>query len=234
MSIMTNIIRQEYVSDLFNIYIEQFEIFEKKIKNMIESMHSVPQTEFSKVAMDIQKNLNEACRILKQMEIEIGLLKTAKRTVFSIFNNRYDSLVKSFKIAKENFNVRKNTQELIITINSNEEYGDSKKSNEKAQKEKLLKCEEIPLRSSFKLDIAKQNVIEIEKISKDICGNLNKQTDDLLLINSKVSKIDSELSSGNVIMRRITNRFSKNKAMMVLFSVALVCTFTLVLYTKYI
>jgi hypothetical protein len=85
------------------------------------------------------------------------------------------------------------------------------------------KNEEI--KQNLTLENSKRKMIEIESVSINIMENLNRNNENLLNVNNKVTNLNKEIDSGALIIRRIFRKENKNKLMIIGLSMALIIIF---------
>ena len=135
------------------------------------------------------------------------------------FKNGLDQYKKKIKSAKENLNNTNNLDSMLI----------SEKEN---QKEKLINNEEKAWNQYENLENAKRKTIEMESISIDVARELHGHTEKMKGTNLKLTDLNKEISSSNKLITGMFRRAYRNKIVLVLFSLTLICIFLMIVYLK--
>jgi hypothetical protein len=215
------------MSELFSIYEENLNIIFNKITKLFKNLSCIEQEKFNLISNDIDLNLKEAERMIKQMDLELTIKGDGKqKKIFSEYKLRYEKFRKELFTLKENFtyNIKMKgliTDDLDSSRNELVSPSDQKEINTLL----INNC-------SNKLENAKRTAIQMEGMSKTIQTELDSQTQKLGSTNLKISQMNTTLSSGTSIISRMLNRNERNKFLLGLFSLGLVCIFVLIVYTK--
>jgi hypothetical protein len=86
---------------------------------------------------------------------------------------------------------------------------------------------DVATKQNLTLENSKRKMIEIESVSINIMENLNRNNENLLNVNNKVSNLNKEIDFGAIIIRRIFRKENKNKLLIIGFSMALIIIFVL-------
>jgi predicted RND superfamily exporter protein len=243
---------------LFSIYKDQYNSVKLRNEKLIESISfkkvlDKEENIFLNIQSEIEKNFREMERIIKQMELDLNLSgginnynkfpvnqgREDKMNIIRISKNEFEKLKIKFKKEKENFS-NKNKKEETINLDILPLNKNCQKNVEKTYSSHLdpLLNEEITIlnitdNSNHKLHSALRTTIELEKSSENIKRELLKQTDDLTLMNNKVSNINSSIDSSKRIITSMISSGNRNKYLLSVFSVTMVFMLILIIYSKY-
>ena len=141
-----------------------------------------------------------------KMRVIILLIKLEKYTI------DYNYISRELCKLKEHLEISKMAQKLIIQEN------DNCKSN-------LGLFQTESFKQNLNLESSQRSMIEMECVSLNINENLIRNNDNLLNTSSKVSKLNREIQTGTIIIKRIFNKENQNKLIIVGFSTILLIIF---------
>jgi len=141
-----------------------------------------------------------------KMRVIILLIKLEKYTI------DYNYISRELCKLKEHLEISKMAQQLIIQEN------DNCKSN-------LGLFQTESFKQNLNLESSQRSMIEMECVSLNINENLIRNNDNLLNTSSKVSKLNREIQTGTIIIKRIFNKENQNKLIIVGFSTILLIIF---------
>ena len=141
-----------------------------------------------------------------KMRVRILLIKLEKYTI------DYNYISRELCKLKEHLEISKMAQKLIIQEN------DNCKSN-------LGLFQTESFKQNLNLESSQRSMIEMECVSLNINENLIRNNDNLLNTSSKVSKLNREIQTGTIIIKRIFNKENQNKLIIVGFSTILLIIF---------
>lgn len=238
------------MSELFNIYQDNLNIIFAKINKILSNLSQLPSgkikyliiEKFDASCKDIEINLKEGERMLKQMDLEIttnsfnGDNKSNFHKTYSTYKKKYDDIKAKFFKIKEDYTYTKKMEKMILSnpAEADHDYNLDTDSNSN-QKQKLLDKVIISSNSSEKLQQAKRSAYEMEKMSKVVIHDLENQTDKLKGTGVKVAELNNNIDRSTGILARISNREQRNKTIIGIFSVTLVtflCVFILYNYSS--
>lgn len=219
------------MSELFYIYQDNLYIIFNKITRLMTNISSLPIPKFDLVCKDIDMNMREAERMLKQMDIE---LKTCDEKdsmeqvkIFQFFKAKYEETKSKMFNIKEEMTFTKRMDEMIVS-NENTSADDS------LQKKLLVKenVEEIADKASNKLELAKRTAVEVEKTSNVIMIELQNQSTQMQHVAHKIENLNQSLNNSNSILSQMINRQNKNKIILGAFSLTLISLLFFILYSN--
>jgi hypothetical protein len=229
------------MSELFNIYIDNLNIIFNKISKLLSTLGNLKTgisesnylEKFDLTCKDLDINMKEAERMLKQMDLEITMNskdKAGNLKTFNTYKKRLEEYRSNYFKCKEDYIYTKKMKEMIVT---NETERQNSSDSHLIQKQAtVLESQEMVDRSNENLQRAKHCVLEIENTSKNVMRELEKQTGEMKNIGGKVGELSGALNTSNTLITRMMSRENRNKALLGVFSVTLVTLFVLILYTK--
>lgn len=156
------------------------------------------------------------------MEIQSITENDDKHLYIKNFKTGIDQYRKRIAKAKENLNSSKNLESLILST-----------STDHTQRESLISSQQEVAWNSFeKLQKVKRQTIELENVSIEIGRDLNKLSDKIKTVGSKVDDMNMHLITSNSLISRMIRRENRNKAVLLIFSVGLIMTFVFIIYMK--
>jgi hypothetical protein len=215
------------MSELLNIYMDNLNIIFNKINKTMKPLTSQKTEKFDISCKDLDINIKEAERMLKQMDLEIAINVKDKQDGLKIFNTykkRLDDSKSTYFKAKEDYIYTVKMKELMVT---NETDRCSTSETQPFEPKSLITT------SNDNLKLAKKTCMEIEQTSKVIMKDLEKQTGDMKAIGSKVGEMNGELNSSNKLIGRMMSRENRKKTFVGVFSVTLLCLFVLISYMRF-
>ena len=234
-------------SDLFSIYLDQFNTCMQRNKKLLESLNfNLKEDDYSKLVLDIEKNFKEAGRIVSQMNLDINLTggkpgskndTVNKKQAFINCRKELDEVNLLFRKEKENYHLKKKAEELILRVDvikdsklkSDQSWNNKSKNSDFDDDMTILS---VGSQSNQKLSQIIRTGIETEKISENVLKELHGHSMKIGDINSKVQLLTGSLNNSNSIVRNMLARGNRNKAILAVFSFTLVCMFILVLFSR--
>jgi predicted RND superfamily exporter protein len=153
------------------------------------------------------------------MEIQSITSRDDTSLIVRNYKNGLDQYKKRILKSKEAIASNRNLDSLLITTTS------------ESQREKLIN-EEVAMEQMNKIDCVKRTTIEMEHISLEICKDLNRQTETMKGVQTKLTDVNKELQGSNSLISRMMRREHRNRAIITIFSVGFVMTFLVILYFK--
>jgi hypothetical protein len=237
-------------SVLYQVYKDQLNSLLTQGNKMIQNLNT-NNSGYDKLCSEIEKNLKESNRTLKQLDLEINLNmggvssgngnlgRTNFRKEYSELKKNIDAMSVNFVKEKEKYITRIKQSELVINFSSSGTGNNNEINNNSSQREILLNRnnstnEEILINSTGgKLDSCLIELNKIEGTSEEIKRSLNSHIEQMIKIRSNVEEMNNEVDKSNSLMRRLITRGNRNKALISVFSVTLVCMFLLILYSRF-
>jgi hypothetical protein len=213
-----------------NIYIENLNIIFNKLHKTLKTLGLQKTDKFDIACNDMDINIKEAERMLKQMDLEITVNIKDKQDNLKIFNNykkRLNDYRSDYFKEKEVYIYTIKMQDMIVTTETDRQ---NTSESQPFQGKSLLDIQES---TNEKLQHAKKTVTEIENTSKAIMNDLEKQTCDLKYIGENVGDLQKSISSSNALINRMLNRENRNKTFVGVFSVTLVTLFVVIGYMRF-
>ncbi len=186
---------------------------------------------FDLVCKDIEINLKEAERMLKQIDLEVttsSQIDPSRMKGYSVeYKKKYDDFKSRFFKTKENFTYTKKMEEMIM--NSQRE---AQLENSALQLKVQEASEMLQTNMNEKLENVKRSAIAIENTSKNIMFDLENQSQQLKNTNLKVNNLNRSIESSNSMISKMLNRENRSKAVIGLFSVTLLTFFLFILSSR--
>jgi hypothetical protein len=101
------------------------------------------------------------------------------------------------------------------------------------QRQKLIENEVLAWKQHSNLEHAKRTSLEMESISIEVMRQLERNTQNINGINSKVIGMNTEIDHSHSIMSRITKKENRNKVILAMFSLILFIMFIVFIYYKF-
>jgi DNA polymerase III alpha subunit (gram-positive type) len=202
---------------------ELFEVYNLNIKKVLTQLEenfnslkfSNTENDSNKIFSKISSLLNEAQKLLRNLDIEISSESQTSEYYLIVKKHRstYNNYLKNLRKLKEKF--EKENKEITLS--------DSNKNN-------LIEknTEEIAYNSFNKLNLARRSTIEMENVGNDVMKDMNGQSIQMKNLNNKIGNVGDELVlSTNVIseMQRIQR---KNKNIIIGYSIFLIVIFFII------
>jgi hypothetical protein len=136
------------------------------------------------------------------------------------YNNEVDGLKKKFFKIQDNYNKKKQEDNLVLGTDPNQ------------QNHRLVENEEQAWNQHSKLEHAKRSVIEMDSIGLEVVRDLKHQTDKMRDIQNKNDSLIHVIDDSNNVLTRMMKRENRNKLIIISASILLVAVFTIILFTK--
>ena len=200
------------MSGLFDVYQTNVKMLFQKISNNLDSI----STETENKLTEIEKDLLETQKLLKNLEIEVAGESPVSDIYLIVKNykNGYAQYNKRYKKEKEKFENNIKSVSLGININKN------------------FKNEEIAYNSFNKLQNARRVTIEMEGMGEDVMRDMNGQTDIMKGINSKIGDISNDLNSSTTLISEMQKIQRRNKAIIYLYGAFLIFLFLIIAFFR--
>jgi hypothetical protein len=228
-------------SELLKIYKEQFDYVTSRIRRLIDNYKLSSSDENENLLHDVERNFKEGERILKQIELELNLQgivdSKAFRASYAEKKRVLDDLRSFFRREKENLKFKEKERLLIKVSFENPSTGKkdpllvNNESIDSEESEKLTILS-IESKSNEKLNTIIRTGIEMQYISEGIKKDLHRQTDDIININKKVQLVNNTIDSSNSTVHRMLSNGRRNKILVGIFSLTLVCMFILIVISR--
>jgi hypothetical protein len=217
------------MAELLDIYQDNLIVIYNKITKLLNIFTNLNTEKFDLRSKDIEINLKEAERMLKQMDLELttnnnvnSFNKNAFKKNYILYKNKYNILKKTFFQEKEKFNYTKKKEERILKEKIDRELEKFKTNSlDKSQIQKLIENEGMITKSNHKLQMVKVNAIQMENQSKNIMVDLENQTNQMENSHLKMQDFNKNLDSSNAIINKIFDKESRNKLVLATFSIVL-------------
>ncbi len=200
------------MSGLFDVYQTNVKMLFQKIANNLDSI----STETENKLTEIEKDLLETQKLLKNLEIEVAGESPVSDIYLIVKNykNGYAQYNKRYKKEKEKFENNIKSVSLGININKN------------------FQNEEIAYNSFNKLQNARRVTIEMEGIGEDVMRDMNGQSDIMKGINSKIGDISNDLNSSTTLISEMQKIQRRNKAIIYLYGAFLIFLFLIIAFFR--
>lgn len=201
------------MSELFEMYEENFNELLKKVKNIINSMSNLSREKSESAIKQADTHLSEAKQYLKKLDIEAstGNNKEKLYTKIKSYNQEYNKIESEYLKAANNYiNVKSNE---AIYLNSDEN--------------KNTQINEIAYNQSNKLDSGLAGVIGIENRGVEVLRDLEHHTGQMNRVNENLDGFNYSLGTSNSLLTKMLRRENRNKLMII--GAAIVFSFIFIL-----
>jgi len=218
------------MAELLNIYQDNIIVIYNKITKLLNIFTNLTVEKFELHSKDIEINLKEADRMLRQMDLELTTNNTidiSTKTVFKknyqLYKNKYDTFKKTFFQEKEKFSYTKKKEDMLIKEKINQEIENSKLYNnsDKSQMQLMFENERTIEKSKDKLHMAKINAMQIENMSKKLTIDLESQSNQMKSTQLKMQDLNQNIDSSNALISKMFDRENRNKLIFATFSIVL-------------
>lgn len=217
------------MAELLKIYQDNIIVIYNKITKLLNIFTNLTTEKFDLHSKDIEMNLKEAERMLKQMDLELTTnnnieahRKNAFKKNYFLYKNKYDNFRKTFFQDKEKFTYTKKKEEMIIKEKLNLELEKSISNNlDKNQMQKTIEKENLLEKSNRKLQMVKMNAMQMENISKNVMVDLENQSNQLKNKHLKMQDLNQNLDSSNTLINKMFDRDNRNKLVLATFSIVM-------------
>ena len=207
------------MSDLFDIYQTNFKKVASKINNDFKSAILMGDNKTKgKLLKQIKNNIDESKRMIKTMEIYLNTEKTLDVNL-SMYVNTCIKCVDQFslELKREEDKFRNEIQKSEMIEQRNDD---------------VFSQESIVCNSFEKLEQAKRITYDMEYTGKDILIELSEQSNKMSQVNNKIGNLNNQLDSSNSILNELLDIYKKNKMIIFLFSLILICVFVCIIIFK--
>lgn len=202
------------MSELFEMYEENFNELLKKVKNIISSMSNLSREKSESAIKQADHHLSEAKQYLKKLDIEASTGNNKEKLYMKIknYNQEYNKVENEYSKAANNYiNVKSNE---AIYLNSDE--------NKNTQH-----IDEIAYNQSNKLDKGLAEVIGIDNRGVEVLKSLEHHTNQMKRVNGNLDGFNYSLGSSNSLLTKMLRRENRNK--LVIVGAAIVLSFIFLL-----
>ncbi len=171
-----------------------------------------------------EKLIEDQKKILKQMELELSSLMD--KDYYDEFNVKLSSFKKSVDLYKKKLN----------ELYSKEESKNSSfmsESNLLSEKNSILiNREKYMFQRSEKLQQVRRTLSSTEEMGTSIMVNMDDQSKEMKKVTGKLKNMGQNLDESNKILNKMKKRAKKNKRIIIIFVILLICVFVGVLSLK--
>jgi hypothetical protein len=207
------------MSELFDIYQTNFKKISSKINNVFKSAILMKDNKTKgKLLKQIKNNINESKRMIKTMEIYLNTEKSLDVNLSMYVNTCIkcaDQFNLELKKEEDKFRNEIQTKEMMEQRNHD-----------------VLFNESIVCNSFEKLEQAKRISYDMEYTGKDILIELSEQSNKMNQVNNKIGNLNNQLDSSNSILNELLDIYKKNKMIIFVFSLILICVFVCIIIFK--
>ena len=208
------------MSELFEIYNSNIKKVYNKLEDNFNSLKfsSNDNDSTNKIFSQISLSLNEAQKLLRNLDIEISSESHSSEYYLIVKKHRstYNNYLKNLRKLKEKYE-NENKEILLSDLNKNKLGGSN---------------EEIAYNSFNKLQNARRVTIEMEGIGEDVMRDMNGQTDIMKGINSKIGDISNDLNSSTTLISEMQKIQRRNKAIIYLYGAFLIFLFLIIAFFR--
>jgi hypothetical protein len=204
------------MSELFEIYNSNI----KKVFNQLEDnfntlkLSSNDNDSTNNIFSQISTNLNEAQKLLRNLDIEISSESHSSDYYLIVKKHRatYNKYLKNLRKLKEKF--ENENKEILLSDLNKKKLGDNN--------------EEIAYNSFNKLNEARRSTIEMENVGYDVMKDMNGQSIQMKNLNSKIGNVGDELVLSTNVINEMQKHHRKNKIIIISYSLFLTVIFFLI------
>ena len=204
------------MSELFEIYNSNI----KKVFNQLEDnfntlkLSSNDNDSTNNIFSQISTNLNEAQKLLRNLDIEISSESHSSDYYLIVKKHRatYNKYLKNLRKLKEKF--ENENKEILLSDLNKKKLGDNN--------------EEIAYNSFNKLNEARRSTLEMENVGNDVMKDMNGQSIQMKNLNSKIGNVGDELVLSTNVINEMQKHHRKNKIIIISYSIFLIVIFFLI------
>jgi hypothetical protein len=227
------------MAELLTIYQDNIFVIYNKITKLLNIFTSSSIEKFDLHSKDIEINLKEAERMLKQMDLELttnSSIDNSEKNNFKknyfLYKTKYENFKKTFFIEKEKYTYTKKKEEMILKEKILMQKDQENNSYEKTQILKSLERNNLSEKISSKLNLAKITAIQMENSSKNIMIDLENQGNQIKKQQLKMQCLDQNIDNSNILISKMFDRDNRNKIVFATFSIVLLSVIFWLLNTK--
>ena len=204
------------MSELFEIYNSNIKKVYNKLEDNFNSLKfsSNDNDSTNKIFSQISLSLNEAQKLLRNLDIEISSESHSSEYYLIVKKHRttYNNYLKNLRKLKEKYE-NENKEILLSDLNKNKLGGNN---------------EEIAYNSFNKLNEARRSTIEMENVGNEVMKDMNGQSLQMKNLNSKINNVGDELVLSTNVMNEMQKHQRKNKIIIISYSIFLTVIFFMI------
>lgn len=204
------------MAELITIYQDNIIVIFNKITKLLSIFTNLSVEKFDLHSKDIEINLREAERMLKQMDLELTTNNSIEPSTnlvckknYQVYKNKYDFFKKTFFEEKEKFSYTKKKEEMLLKERLTAALERNNSSGSEIQTQ--ITKEKIAENSLRKLQNAKINALQIENVSKNVGADLEGQTQKLKSTQLKMQDLNENIESANNLLMKMFDSENRNK-----------------------
>ena len=208
---------------MFNSFEQDFTSHIETSRKTLKNLEGLTIKEKSAAIASVTKELFEAEKSLKQMEVEVKTMPQASRAPTQAqIRKRRDELELTKKM------LRKEEADIKATKNKETLMG----GNTGAVKQRLHHSNDMIIDQNQRLEESQRTAYETERLAIDTMGTLREQRDIINRASSGVKATNENLSKSNRLITGMSRRAMTNKLIMVVIIIMLIIAILLVIYIK--
>ena len=208
---------------MFNSFEQDFTTHIETSRKTLKNLEGLTIKEKSAAITSVTKELFEAEKSLKQMEVEVKTMPQASRAPTQAqIRKRRDELELTKKM------LRKEEADIKATKNKETLMG----GNTGAVKQRLHHSNDMIIDQNQRLEESQRTAYETERLAIDTMGTLREQRDIINRASSGVKATNENLSKSNRLITGMSRRAMTNKLIMVVIIIMLIIAILLVIYIK--
>ena len=208
---------------MFNSFEQDFTSHIETSRKTLKNLEGLTIKEKSAAITSVTKELFEAEKSLKQMEVEVKTMPQASRAPTQAqIRKRRDELELTKKM------LRKEEADIKATKNKETLMG----GNTGAVKQRLHHSNDMIIDQNQRLEESQRTAYETERLAIDTMGTLREQRDIINRASSGVKATNENLSKSNRLITGMSRRAMTNKLIMVVIIIMLIIAILLVIYIK--
>ncbi|POW07539.1 hypothetical protein PSTT_08211 [Puccinia striiformis] len=207
--------------ELFSSYEQEFNDLVISIRNAlnVEAKNSVGEQRKA-VLRRVERDYEEAEEILSQMDVELQSLDRALKPTISQKLKSYKAELSGFK------------SQIILHIKRNQIYRIQQKKD-KAQRERLLRSQQVLESSSNRLDSSHRIALETEELGSGILRDLRGQREQIENTRDTLREADGHLDKASNTLNKMIRRMYQQRVISGVIIAVLILLILFILYSKF-
>ncbi|KNF01028.1 hypothetical protein PSTG_05661 [Puccinia striiformis f. sp. tritici PST-78] len=221
--------------ELFSSYEQEFNDLVISIRNAlnVEAKNSVGEQRKA-VLRRVERDYEEAEEILSQMDVELQSLDRALKPTISQKLKSYKAELSGFKSQIKQAYSQANPTELNSDSPYQEESDLSNSTKERqAQRERLLRSQQVLESSSNRLDSSHRIALETEELGSGILRDLRGQREQIENTRDTLREADGHLDKASNTLNKMIRRMYQQRVISGVIIAVLVLLILFILYSKF-
>ncbi|KAH9466594.1 hypothetical protein MJO28_000791 [Puccinia striiformis f. sp. tritici] len=221
--------------ELFSSYEQEFNDLVISIRNAlnVEAKNSVGEQRKA-VLRRVERDYEEAEEILSQMDVELQSLDRALKPTISQKLKSYKAELSGFKSQIKQAYSQANPTELNSDSPYQEESDLSNSTKERqAQRERLLRSQQVLESSSNRLDSSHRIALETEELGSGILRDLRGQREQIENTRDTLREADGHLDKASNTLNKMIRRMYQQRVISGVIIAVLILLILFILYSKF-